>query len=98
MEVGSGGGSGSVESAASLLQSLKEDDDYLVQKKQRSLALSQSVSSPTVVLGRGSSAENSPVNKRYVKMGILTPESPAEVSTYRSHQLNNGNSRTTGLV
>ena len=98
MEVGSGGGSGSVESAATLLQSLKEDDDYLVQKKRRSLALSQSASSPTVVLGRGSSAENSPVNKRYVKMGILTPESPAEVSTYRSHQLNNGNSRTTGLA
>ncbi len=87
IEVGS---AGSMESAASLLQSLKEDDDYLVQKKRRSLMFSQSTSSA----GR-SSAENSPVNKRYVKMGILTPESPAEVSTYRSHQFNNG--RSTGL-
>ena len=94
IEVGSGG-SGSMESATSLLQSLKEDDDYLVQKKRRSLLFSQSTSSSTA--GR-SSAENSPVNKRYVKMGILTPESPAEVSTYRSHQLNNGGSyRSTGL-
>ena len=94
IEVGSGGG-GSMESATSLLQSLKEDDDYLVQKKRRSLLFNQSTSSSTA--GR-SSAENSPVNKRYVKMGILTPESPAEVSTYRSHQLNNGGSyRSTGL-
>ena len=91
IEVGSGGG-GSMESATSLLQSLKEDDDYLVQKKRRSLMFSQSTSA-----GR-SSAESSPVNKRYVKMGILTPESPAEVSTYRSHQFNNGGSyRSTGL-
>ena len=94
MEVGSGGGS--MESAASLLQSLKEDDDYLVQKKQKSLLFSQSTSSST--MGRGST-ESSPVNKRYVKMGILTPDSPAEVSMYRSHQFNNNgsSSRSTGL-
>lgn len=95
MEVGSDGGGGSMESAASLLQSLKEDDDYLVQRKQKSLLFSQSTSSSTA--GRGST-ESSPVNKRYVKMGILTPDSPAEVSTYRSHQFNNSSSnRRTGL-
>ena len=95
MEVGSGGGGGSMESAASLLQSLKEDDDYLVQRKQKSLLFSQSTSSSAA--GRGST-ESSPVNKRYVKMGILTPDSPAEVSTYRSHQFNNSSSnRRTGL-
>ena len=99
VEVGSS--CGSMESAASLLQSLKEDDDYLVGKKRRSLMLSQSTSSSAA--GRGSSAESSPVNKRYVKMGILTPESPAEVSTYRSHQFNNGGggsgsiNRSTGM-
>lgn len=93
VEVGSSG-SGSMEAAASLLQSLKEDDDYLVQKKQRSLLLSQSTVSSTA--GRAST-ESSPVNKRYVRMGILMPDSPAEVSTYRSHQFNNGSSRSTGL-
>ena len=92
VEVDSGG---SMESAASLLQSLKEDDDYLVQKKRRSLMLSQSTSSSTA--GRAS-MESSPMNKRYVKMGILVPDSPVEVSTYRSHQFNDGNSRSTGLV
>ena len=84
------GGGDSMESAASLLQSLKEDDDFnQFQKKRRSLLFSQSTSST----GRATS-EGSPVNKRYVKMGILMSDSPTEVSTYRSHHFNNGNRNT----
>ena len=84
-------GGGSLESATSLLQSLKEKgDDSPAQKRRKNLLFGSS--SPTSRASLGSS----PVNKRYVKMGILMSESLTEVSTYRSYQFNSNSGRSAG--
>lgn len=73
-----------MESAASLLQSVKEDNDTTVAQKKKNGA--------GVLFGRGSPSSSRKLsgnNKRYVKMGILLSDSPAEVSPYRSHHHGN---------
>lgn len=78
-----GSSGGAMETASNLLQSVKEEDSLVQKKKNR--ALFGGRSSPSF----GASDKASVKNKRYVKMGILLPELPSEVSTYRSHHIRN---------
>ena len=79
-----GGGSGdAMESASSLLQNVQQEDSLVQKKKNRTLFGGRS--SPSF----GPSDKASVRNKRYVKMGILLPDLPPEVSTYRSHHIRN---------
>ena len=74
---------GSVESAVGLLQSVKEGDEFHVQKKGNGASHLFGRSSPS---SARAISDNSPINKRYLKMGILMSDTPTEVSTYRSHR------------
>ena len=86
--VDGGSSGGGMESASNLLQNIKQEDDHM--QKRRNRALFGGRSSPSF----GASDKASSIkNKHYVKMGILLPDSPAEVSTYRSHH-----SRNTGIL
>lgn len=75
-----GSNGGATESASSLLHNVKQEDDLVQKKKNR-----------TLFGGRSSPSFNkgSVKNKHYVKMGILLPDLPSEVSTYRSHHIRN---------